>query len=277
MKRDFTYVDDVAEAVARLIDRPPAPDPHWNSAVPNPATSFAPWRVYNIGNHTPVEVTEVVRLLEAALGKTAIRELAPMQPGDVPETCADVADLEAAVGFAAEDADQPKACATSSNGTRAMPAANNEPRPAVFFDRDGTINVDKGYTYRPDDLIFLPGAVAAVKRVNDLGWYAFLVTNQSGVARGYFSRGRRAGAPCPYAGAIARGGRAFRRHPLLPASSRRQGRRVCTRLRLPQAEVRHDPRPDARLAGHRRGEPCCRELRQRHGGGAGCEAARHPL
>ena len=100
MKRDFTYVDDVAEAVARLIDRPPAPDPHWNSAVPNPATSFAPWRVYNIGNHTPVEVTEVVRLLEAALGKTAIREFAPMQPGDVPETCADVADLEAVVGFA---------------------------------------------------------------------------------------------------------------------------------------------------------------------------------
>ena len=99
MKRDFTYVDDVAEAVARLIDRPPSPDPNWNGAAPNPATSFAPWRVYNIGNHTPVEVTEVVRLLEAALGKSAIRELAPMQPGDVPETCADVADLEAAVGF----------------------------------------------------------------------------------------------------------------------------------------------------------------------------------
>jgi UDP-glucuronate 4-epimerase len=99
MKRDFTYVDDVAEAVVRLIDRPASPDPNWNGAAPNPATSFAPWRVYNIGNHTPVEVTEVVRLLEAALGKSAIRELAPMQPGDVPETCADVADLEAAVGF----------------------------------------------------------------------------------------------------------------------------------------------------------------------------------
>ena len=67
-----------------------------------------------------------------------------------------------------------------------MPAANN-PRPAVFFDRDGTINADKGYVYRPADLIFLPGAIAAVKRVNDLGYYAFLVTNQSGVARGYFS------------------------------------------------------------------------------------------
>jgi D-glycero-D-manno-heptose 1,7-bisphosphate phosphatase len=68
-----------------------------------------------------------------------------------------------------------------------MPAPGNAPRPAVFFDRDGTINADNGYTYRPDDLIFLPGAVAAVKRVNDLGWYAFLVTNQSGVARGLFT------------------------------------------------------------------------------------------
>jgi UDP-glucuronate 4-epimerase len=99
MKRDFTYVDDVAEAIARLIDRPPRSDPDWDGTAPNPATSFAPWRIYNIGNHTPVEVTEVVRLLETALGKSAIRELAPMQPGDVPETCADVADLEAAVGF----------------------------------------------------------------------------------------------------------------------------------------------------------------------------------
>jgi UDP-glucuronate 4-epimerase len=99
MKRDFTYVDDVAEAVVRLIDRPPQPDPGWDGAAPNPASSFAPWRVYNIGNHTPVEVTEVVRLIEEALGKTAIREFAPMQPGDVPETCADVADLEAEIGF----------------------------------------------------------------------------------------------------------------------------------------------------------------------------------
>jgi UDP-glucuronate 4-epimerase len=100
MKRDFTYVDDVAEAVMRLIDRPPSPDASWNGAAPNPATSFAPWRIYNIGNHTPVEVTEVVRLLEGALGKSAIREFAPMQPGDVLETCADISDLEAAAGFA---------------------------------------------------------------------------------------------------------------------------------------------------------------------------------
>jgi UDP-glucuronate 4-epimerase len=99
MRRDFTYIDDVAEAVVRLIGHIPMADPAWNGAAPNPATSFAPWRVYNIGNHTPVEVTEVVRLIEEALGRKATRELLAMQPGDVPETCADVADLEAAVGF----------------------------------------------------------------------------------------------------------------------------------------------------------------------------------
>src|ERR1044072_154383 len=99
MKRDFTYVDDVAEAVVRLVGRPAQGDPAWNGAGPKPATSFAPWRIYNVGHHTPVAVTEVVRLLEETLGKTAIRELAPMQPGDVHETCAEVADLEAAVGF----------------------------------------------------------------------------------------------------------------------------------------------------------------------------------
>jgi len=99
MRRDFTYVDDVTEAVVRLIDRPAAGDPNWSSDRPDPATSRAPWRIYNIGNHTPVEVTEVVRLLEEALGRKAIRELAPMQPGDVPETCADVDDLRRDVGF----------------------------------------------------------------------------------------------------------------------------------------------------------------------------------
>jgi UDP-glucuronate 4-epimerase len=99
MRRDFTYVDDVAEAVVRLLDQPAATDPHWNGAAPNPATSFAPWRVYNIGNSSSVEVTEVVSLLEAALGRVAQRELLPMQPGDVCETCADISDLEAAIGF----------------------------------------------------------------------------------------------------------------------------------------------------------------------------------
>jgi len=100
MRRDFTYVDDVVEAVVRLVDRIPAADPAWSADAPNPATSSAPWRVYNIGNNKPVEVTEVVSLIERAIGKPAIRKLEPMQPGDVPETCADIADLAAAVGFA---------------------------------------------------------------------------------------------------------------------------------------------------------------------------------
>jgi UDP-glucuronate 4-epimerase len=100
MRRDFTYVDDIVEAVVRLIERAPAGDAQWSGERPDPATSRAPWRVYNIGNHTPVEVPEVVRLIEEALGKQAVRELVPMQPGDVPETCADVEDLRRDVGFA---------------------------------------------------------------------------------------------------------------------------------------------------------------------------------
>jgi UDP-glucuronate 4-epimerase len=100
MRRDFTYIDDVVEAVVRLLARPAAPDPAWSGLAPDPATSLAPWRVYNIGNSAPVEVNAVVRLIEAALGRPAVRELLPMQPGDVPETCADVAALAAAVGFA---------------------------------------------------------------------------------------------------------------------------------------------------------------------------------
>jgi UDP-glucuronate 4-epimerase len=99
MRRDFTYVDDVSEAVVRLIDRPAAGDASWSSDRPDPATSRAPWRIYNIGNHTPVEVPEVVRLIEEAVGKPAVRELMAMQPGDVPETYADVDDLRRDVGF----------------------------------------------------------------------------------------------------------------------------------------------------------------------------------
>jgi UDP-glucuronate 4-epimerase len=99
MRRDFTYIDDVAEAVVRLVDHPPHGDPAWSPEAPDPATSNAPWHVYNIGNSRPVEVLEIVRLLEKAIGKPAVRELLPMQAGDVPETYADCADLERAVGF----------------------------------------------------------------------------------------------------------------------------------------------------------------------------------
>ena len=97
MRRDFTYIDDVTEAMMRLIERPPAPAQP--GAAPDPGTSAAPWRVYNIGNNRPVELMDVVGLLEQAIGKKAARELLPMQPGDVPATYADVDDLMREVGF----------------------------------------------------------------------------------------------------------------------------------------------------------------------------------
>lgn len=99
MRRDFTYVDDVVEAVVRLVEHVPAGNPHWSGEAPDPGSSVAPWRVYNIGNNNPVELLEVVRLLEDAIGMKAKRELAPMQPGDVPATYADVDDLMREVGF----------------------------------------------------------------------------------------------------------------------------------------------------------------------------------
>ena len=99
MQRDFTYVDDVVEAVTRLLDRAPAPNPAWSSDAPDAATSNAPWRIYNIGNNRPEQVTHVVELLETELGRKATRELVDMQPGDVPATYADVEDLARDVGF----------------------------------------------------------------------------------------------------------------------------------------------------------------------------------
>jgi len=99
MRRDFTYIDDVVESVARLIDRAPAGNPKFSDGSPDPGSSNAPWRVYNIGNNKPVELVEVVRLLEEKIGKKAKRELLLMQPGDVTETYADVDDLMRDVGF----------------------------------------------------------------------------------------------------------------------------------------------------------------------------------
>jgi UDP-glucuronate 4-epimerase len=99
MRRDFTYIDDIVEAVARLVDRPAAGDPSWSAERPDPSRSSAPWRVYNIGNNQPVEVMHVVALLEQAIGRKTERELLPMQPGDVPATYADVDDLIRDVGF----------------------------------------------------------------------------------------------------------------------------------------------------------------------------------
>jgi UDP-glucuronate 4-epimerase len=99
MRRDFTYIDDVTEAVVRLVDRPAVGDANWSAMKPDPARSSAPWRIYNIGNNAPVELLDVVHAIEAALGKKAQCELLPMQLGDVPETCADVDDLMRDVGF----------------------------------------------------------------------------------------------------------------------------------------------------------------------------------
>ncbi len=99
MRRDFTFIDDIVESVVRLVDLPAKPNPDWSGATPDPATSNAPWGVYNIGNNRTVEVTHVVDLLEQEFGKSAIREMAPMQPGDVSETRANVDDLMRDVGF----------------------------------------------------------------------------------------------------------------------------------------------------------------------------------
>jgi UDP-glucuronate 4-epimerase len=97
--RDFTFVDDIVEAVVRVSDRPAQPDPDWDPAAPDPATSSAPFRVYNIGNTEPVQLVDFIAALEAALGRTAVRELLPLQPGDVPDTHADVTRLARAVNW----------------------------------------------------------------------------------------------------------------------------------------------------------------------------------
>lgn len=99
MRRDFTYIDDIVEGVIRTADHIAAPNPQWTSAQPDPATSFAPYRVYNIGNNQPVELMHMIHVLEKNLGKTAVKEMLPMQPGDVPATFANVDDLIADVGF----------------------------------------------------------------------------------------------------------------------------------------------------------------------------------
>jgi len=100
MQRDFTYVDDVVEGTLRVLDSPAAPDAAFDAAAPSPATSWAPWRVLNIGNHQPVGLLDYIAMLEHALGRKALKEFAPMQPGDVRSTYADARLLERAVGFA---------------------------------------------------------------------------------------------------------------------------------------------------------------------------------
>jgi UDP-glucuronate 4-epimerase len=99
MRRDFTYIDDIVEGVVRVIDRVAAPDPAWSGLNPDSATSYAPWRVYNIGNNEPVELMRYIEVLEHCLGRKAEKLMLPMQAGDVAETYADVEDLVRDVGF----------------------------------------------------------------------------------------------------------------------------------------------------------------------------------
>jgi UDP-glucuronate 4-epimerase len=99
MVRDFTYIDDIVEGVVRVIDRPATPDPAWRGSDPDPATSYAPYRIYNIGNNQPVELMRYIYAAEAALGKKAVMNMLPMQAGDVAETAADISRLEAAIDF----------------------------------------------------------------------------------------------------------------------------------------------------------------------------------
>lgn len=92
-RRDFTYIDDIVTGIVKVLDKPAEADPDWSSDNPDSGTSSAPWRVYNIGNNNPVELRDYVQALETALGKEAEKELLPLQPGDVPDTFADVDDL----------------------------------------------------------------------------------------------------------------------------------------------------------------------------------------
>jgi UDP-glucuronate 4-epimerase len=99
LTRDFTYIEDIIESIVRLIDRIPEPDPDWNGCCPDPGTSSAPFRIYNIGNHHPVKLDEFIKILEEKLGKPAVKNYLPLQAGDVPDTYADIDDLVGAIGF----------------------------------------------------------------------------------------------------------------------------------------------------------------------------------
>ncbi len=99
MKRDFTYVDDIVESIARLVPKIAQPNKNWNAMTPDPATSFAPYRIFNIGNNQPVELLRFIEAIEEKIGKKAIKNLLPIQGGDVPDTFADVEDLIREIDF----------------------------------------------------------------------------------------------------------------------------------------------------------------------------------
>lgn len=99
MKRDFTFIDDIVEGIIRLVHRPPSPDHDWDPQNPDPSSSYAPYKIYNIGNNHPVKLTEFIQILEKLIGKKAKMEFLPMQPGDVKATYADISDLQQEIGF----------------------------------------------------------------------------------------------------------------------------------------------------------------------------------
>ena len=99
MRRDFTYIDDIVEGIVRLLDRPPSPNTNWSGERPDPGSSLAPYKIYNIGNNQPIELMRFIEVLETQLGRKAEKNMMPLQPGDVPETYADVEDLVRDVGF----------------------------------------------------------------------------------------------------------------------------------------------------------------------------------
>ena len=98
-RRDFTYVDDIVEGVMQTLEHPPEPDPDWNAQAPDPGTSHAPYRLLNIGNQAPIALERYVETIERCVGRRAVRRLLPLQPGDIPETCADIGDLAALTGY----------------------------------------------------------------------------------------------------------------------------------------------------------------------------------
>lgn len=99
MRRDFTYVDDIVEGIIRLVPNPPLGNGNWDELKPDPASSFAPYRLFNIGNNNPVELLRFIEILEEKIGRKAVKNFLPLQIGDVPETYADIDDLKALVGF----------------------------------------------------------------------------------------------------------------------------------------------------------------------------------
>jgi UDP-glucuronate 4-epimerase len=100
MQRDFTYIDDIVDGIVRTADRPAEPNPEWDGADPDPATSSAPWRIYNIGNSSPIDLLRYIEIIEECLGRRAIKKLLPLRAGDIPEAWAEITDVALDIGYA---------------------------------------------------------------------------------------------------------------------------------------------------------------------------------